>query len=203
MKSLEKHYDRIAAVYEFLDWGMERFRYRYLRPIVWREVRGKTLDLGVGTGLNMPFYPKETHVTGVDLCEGMLRRARARCLRLKREVELHQMDATELKFEDNTFDSVVSTFLFCVLPDQVQPKALSEVNRILTPGGRLVLMEYTYSQRLWRRLWMKLLSPWVRWTYRAGFDRHTIDYIKNGEWKIIRDEFIHHDVIRLIVAEKI
>lgn len=202
MSSLKNHYDRISNWYEILDWSLERFRYRKLRPIVWSHAQGKILDLGVGTGLNIPYYPLASEVIGVDLSEGMLRKARARAADLAVQVKLFQMDATDLKFEDGTFNSVVSTFLFCVLPNESQPKAIAEIYRILVPGGRLILMEYVYSQKFWRRLWMKALAPWVRWVYRAGFDRRTLEFLKLGNWEILTDSFIYQDTIRLIVAQK-
>ncbi len=199
---MNDHYDRISRWYDLLDWGMERFRYRGLRPIIWSHAQGKTLDLGVGTGLNIPFYPPETEVTGVDLSNGMLKRARSRSAKIGVQVNLLQMDALDLKFESGTFNSVVSTFLFCVLPNEVQSKALDEAHRILAPSGKLILMEYVYSQKLWRRLWMKTIAPWVRWVYRAGFDRRTLEFLKTRKWEILTDSFIYTDTIRLVVAQK-
>ena len=202
MSSLKNHYDRISHWYELLDWSLERSRYCKLRPIVWSHAQGKTLDLGVGTGLNIPYYPHGAEIIGVDLSDGMLRRARARAEELGVQVKLSQMDATDLKFKDGTFNSVVSTFLFCVLPNEIQPRALDEVHRVLTPAGKLILMEYAYSRKFWRRLWMKALAPWVWWVYRAGFDRRTLEFLKSGDWEILTDSFIYSDTIRLIVAQK-
>ena len=202
MSNLRDHYNKISNWYEILDWSLERFRYRKLRPLVWSHAQGKTLDLGVGTGLNIPYYSPATEMTGVDISDGMLRRARVRAEELGVQIKLFQMDATDLKFKDGAFDSVVSTFLFCVLSNEIQPKALQEVHRVLAPDGKLILMEYGYSQKFWRRLWMKAMAPWVRWLYWAGFDRRTLEFLKSGNWKILTDSFIYQDTIRLIVAQK-
>lgn len=203
MSNLKNHYDKISSWYEILDWFLERFRYRRLRPMVWSHAQGKTLDLGVGTGLNIPYYPSGMEVVGVDLSDGMLQRADTRAANIGAKVKLFQMDATDLKFADGTFDSVVSTFLFCVLPNETQPKTIDEVHRILAPSGKLILMEYAYSQKFWRRLCMKAMAPWVRWLYRAGFDRRTLEFLRAaGNWEILADSFVYQDTIRLIIAQK-
>ena len=98
MSNLEQHYNSISKWYEIIDWGFERFRYRKLRPIVWSYAAGKTLDLGVGTGLNIAYYPPGIEVTGVDLSAGMLSKARRRASQLGVEMQILQMDATDLKF---------------------------------------------------------------------------------------------------------
>ncbi len=195
------HYDRIAPFYEILDWSFERFRYRKVRPLVWARAKGRILDLGAGTGLNIPYYPPSSPVTAVDLSAGMLERAKARAGRLQRPVSFLQMDAGRLAFSDFSFDTVVSTFLFCVLPNELQPGALREIRRVLAPGGRLFLLEYVYSKKFFPRLRMKMLSPWVYWLYRAGFDRKTEVFLREGGWKVVSDTFVHQDVLRLIEAQ--
>ncbi len=199
---LRDHYDRMASFYEFSDWWLERFRYSVLRPKVWSYARGRTLELGVGTGLNIPYYHKGLAVVGIDISQGMLSRARIRAQRLGASIELRQMDATSLTFPSASFDTAVSTFLFCVLPNEVQPHALAEVHRVLKPGGRLVLLEYVYSQRWWRRLFMRMMAPYVRWLYRAGFDRRTAEFLQGGGWTIEQDQFVYADIIRLLVVRR-
>ena len=136
------------------------------------------------------------------MSEGMLKKAQERAARHKVQIELLQMDATNLKFNDSTFNSVVSTFLFCVLPNESQPQALDEIDRVLAPGGKLILMEYVYSKKFWRRLWMKALEPLVHWLYRAGFNRNTHTYLQERKWIMLEDFFVYQDTIRLIIAQK-
>jgi ubiquinone/menaquinone biosynthesis C-methylase UbiE len=199
---LGNHYDRVAPFYEWLDGYLERFRYSKIRPLVWSKAQGNILDLGAGTGLNIPYYPPSFPVTAVDLSAGMLKRARRRAQDLGRPVTFFQMDAGKLGFQEWSFDTVAATFLFCVLPNEKQPEVLREVWRVLKPGGRLVLLEYVYSKKFLPRLRMKILSPWVYFLYRAGFDRKTDLFLRDGGWKIEEDVFVFQDVLRMIVARK-
>lgn len=197
-----RHYDRIAWYYEISDWSHEMFRYRRLRPILWSYAQGETLDLGVGGGLNMPYYPKGVQVTGVDVSQGMLERAAQRALRLGLDVKLVLTDGLHLPFPDASFDSAVSSFLFCVIPNAIQPRVLAEVARVLKPGAKLALMEFVLAHNPWRRFWMKLGARYVYWLYRAGFDRRTAEFLSQGGWRVEADRFLWADVIRLLVAER-
>jgi ubiquinone/menaquinone biosynthesis C-methylase UbiE len=120
MASNFDRYQRIAPFYDLLDLPIERRRYRALRALLFRELSGRPLDAGVGTGRNFPFYPAGVSaVVGIDLSPRMLARAERRRDQSPIPIELRQMDVTKLDFADNTFDAAVSTFLFCVLPDQL------------------------------------------------------------------------------------
>jgi ubiquinone/menaquinone biosynthesis C-methylase UbiE len=119
-----RRYERIAPLYNLLDLPFEYSRHRKIRPLLFRGLKGRLLDAGVGTGRNIPYYPPETQVVGIDISPAMLARAQHRRLSLGAEVELHQMDVIDLAFADHSFDAAVATFLFCVLPDDLQVPAL-------------------------------------------------------------------------------
>ena len=93
----------------------------------------------------------------------------------------------------------MATFLFCVLPTIFSP-ARCRKWRILRLGGKLVLIEYQYSEKLLRRALMKLMAPFVRWAYGAGFDRETARHLREGGWQIEEETFLSGDVLKLIVA---
>ena len=114
------------------------------RPWACAEARGKTLEVAIGTGLNIPFYGADVDLTGIDLSDGMLEVARTKVRRLGRsDVELLEGDAHDLPFEDATFDSVVCTFSLCGIPDPAL--AVTEMRRVLRPAGRLVLVDHVRS----------------------------------------------------------
>jgi ubiquinone/menaquinone biosynthesis C-methylase UbiE len=110
------------------------------RPWVCAQATGHTLEVAIGTGLNMPFYPAEVELTGTDLSPGMLGIAQTRARQLGRAVDLREADAQALPFPDDCFDTVVCTFSLCAIRDE--RRAVSEMNRVLRPGGLLLLADH-------------------------------------------------------------
>ncbi len=200
-------YHRIAAFYDLLDLPFEYGRYRRIRPRLFEGLSGTILDAGVGTGRNMPFYPKgaskDSKVVGIDLSPAMLARAKRRRDRLGLAVELEEMDVLRPSFPDHSFDALVATFLFCVLPPEQQAPALRELARICKPEGQIRILEYAYSQQPFRRLIMRLWAPWVRWTYGAAFDRTTGNYLAEAGLEAVETRFLYKDIIKLIVARPV
>jgi ubiquinone/menaquinone biosynthesis C-methylase UbiE len=144
------HYDTVIAVAEWL-------LFRGGRQWACRQVRDKVLEVGVGTGRNLPFYPPEVHLTGIELSPAMLVRARARADQLDRPADLRQGDAQRLPFRDASFDSVIATLTLCSIPDDVA--AVAEMARVLRPGGRLVLLDHVASPVRAVRRTQRLLQP--------------------------------------------
>lgn len=198
LKTLKDKYNFTSHLYDILDLPFEYFRYRRLREMIWKFASGRILDAGVGTGRNIKFYPSDVEVIGIDLSEGMIKKAKKRAEKNNIAVKLYPMDILNMSFPDNYFDTVVATFVFCVIPESLQTLALREIRRVCKRDGEIILLEYTFSQKRFRRLWMKIISPYVRWLYGAGFDRATSAYIKKEGFPIIEDAFVVDDVIRLI-----
>jgi ubiquinone/menaquinone biosynthesis C-methylase UbiE len=104
------------------------------------QATGQALEVAVGTGLNLPFYPAGVQLTGIDFSPAMLGIARRRAGHLGRAVDLRQADALALPFPDASFDTVVCTFSLCAIPDE--PRAICEMTRVLRPGGLLLLADH-------------------------------------------------------------
>jgi len=198
--SKRRTYQRIAWLYDLLDLPFEYGRYRPLRRRVFRGVGGTVLDAGVGTGRNMPFYPRSASVTGLDLSPAMLARAERRRARLGVQAELRVASVLRTGLPDRHFDFVVATFLFCVLDDADQRPALEELARICKPGGEIRILEYAWARRPLRRAVMRLWKPWARWAYGAAFDRDTEQYLSAAGLELIECVPLHEDIIKLIVA---
>jgi len=117
----------------------DRRLFRDSRQWACGQATGEVLEVAVGTGLNLPFYPADVTLTGIDLSDRMLDLARRR----GRPATLRQADAHALPFADGSFDTVVCTFGLCAIPDV--EAAVTEMVRVLRPGGRLILVDHVAS----------------------------------------------------------
>lgn len=147
---LRAHYDRAAARYEKKLSLFDRTLFAGGREWVCSQAEGETLEIGVGTGLNLPHYPAQVKLTGVDLSPAMIELARRRAADLGDRADLLVADAEQLPFPDESFDTAVSTLSLCTIPDD--RKAVTEVFRVLRPEGRFVLMEHVRSPNSVARL---------------------------------------------------
>jgi len=196
----KKIYNRIARLYDILDLPFEHGRYRPLRAELFKGLKGALLDAGVGTGRNFSFYPEGSKVTGIDLSTAMLERARQRRDKLGTAVDLREMDVMEMDFADDSFDAIISTFLFCVLDAGHQQPALEELRRVCRPGGAIRILEYAVSEKPLRRFIMKLWAPWVSFAYGAKFDRQTEHYLEAAGLELVEKKFLHKDIIKLLTV---
>jgi SAM-dependent methyltransferase len=193
-------YDRIAPFYDLLDLPFERRRYRPLRPLLFRDMAGRILDAGIGTGRNCEFYPAAAIVSGIDISPAMLARARQRCPDLAAGGRLYLMDVTALDFPSGSFDAAVATFLFCVLPDELQVPALREIGRVVKPGGLIRLLEYVRPKGAVRRLISRLWQPWIAWAYGAGFDRQTERHVPEAGLELAESRYVVDDLVKLLTV---
>lgn len=193
-------YERIAPLYDLLDLPFERRRYRTLRPLIFQNLGGHLLDAGIGTGRNCAFYPSGATVAGIDTSPAMLARARRRCPALAAAGQLYRMDVTDLKFPSASFDAAVATFLFCVLPNELQTPALRELGRVVKPGGLIRLLEYVRPRSAFRRFISRLWQPWIAWAYGASFDRETENHVPEAGLEIVESRFVVDDLLKLITV---
>jgi ubiquinone/menaquinone biosynthesis C-methylase UbiE len=121
------------------------------------QANGEVLELAAGTGRNLPYYPADVRLTGIELSPQMLEIGRKRAEQLGRDVDLRIGDAQALELEDQSFDTVIITFGLCTIPDD--RGAATEAHRVLRPGGRLVLLEHVRSPSLAVRAVQRALDP--------------------------------------------
>ena len=140
-------YERFARVYDRSQWINEALLLRRLRRHLLSRTRCRgpcqVLEVGIGTGANLPFYPPTAVVHGIDLSQPMLERALARAHRLGRQLHVETMNAEHLPFPDQSFDTVVSTLTLCTTPDPL--RLLREMARVCRPDGRVLLLEHGVS----------------------------------------------------------
>jgi ubiquinone/menaquinone biosynthesis C-methylase UbiE len=194
-----KRYDRIAFFYNLMDAPLEHLRFASWRPMIRDRIKGsKALEVGVGTGKNLDYYPDDIEITAVDLSPKMLARARRRVGLLGLNVRLLEMDAQNLAFPDQYFDTVFATFVFCSVPDPVQ--GLRELRRVCKPDGRLLLLEHVRPSNKLLGILFDVFNPIVVCMMGANINRRTVDNIKKAGWHIQTEQNLSSDVVRLIEA---
>jgi ubiquinone/menaquinone biosynthesis C-methylase UbiE len=200
-KTAKGRYNRIAPVYDFMEGLIERSRYSQWREILWSKVEGTSiLEVGVGTGKNFPYYPARAEITAIDFSEKMLAYAHDNAEKQGIQVQLEQMDIQNLEFADNTFDTVVASFVFCSVPDPV--RGLTEVERVCKPGGKVLLLEHVLSaNRILARL-MNLANPLLVRTIGANINRRTIENIVKSGLRVEQVTGLAAGIFKLIEARK-
>jgi ubiquinone/menaquinone biosynthesis C-methylase UbiE len=154
---VRRYYEQSAARYDEYVGYFEKVLVRDERRWVCDQARGAVLEIGIGTGRNLPFYPPDVQLTGVDLTPAMLALAHQCAGELGRQVDLRVGDAQALEFPDELFDTVVATLTLCSISDD--HRAVAEVRRVLRPGGRFLLFEHVRSPLLPVRTVQRLLNP--------------------------------------------
>jgi len=193
-----RRYDRIAPFYDFMELMNEQ-RMHPWREKLWAQVSpARVLEVGVGTGKNFEYHPRDARVTGIDFSPRMLERAHQRAALLGDPIELRQMDVQAMEFADGSFDAAVATCVFCSVPDPVQ--GFREVKRVVKPGSRVFLMEHMRHSNLILGAVMDALTPLVR-LMGPDINRRTLDNIRAAGLEIEHVEDLGTGgIFKLIVA---
>jgi ubiquinone/menaquinone biosynthesis C-methylase UbiE len=169
-------YEKEAPKYDRTMGRWDRILFTGNREWVCAQASGEVLEIAIGTGRNLGFYPEDVRLTGVELSPPMIEIARQRAAELGREVELRLGDAQALDFPDASFDTVICTYSLCTIPDD--QAAVREAKRVLRPGGKFVLAEHVRSPMGIVRGVEKLIEPLA---VRFGGDHLTREPLEHLE----------------------
>lgn len=187
-------YDRQADFSERWLFGTEHRAWACSRAV------GKTLEVAIGTGLNLPHYPEDVRLTGVDLTPEMLAVAETNAAKIGRFIRLIEGDAQDLPFATGSFDSVVCTYALCSVPDD--SRAIGEMRRVLKPGGRLILVDHIRSS-VKPIFWLQWLYEFIpRRTKGEYSTRRPALHVMDGSFDIMERVRLRAGMVERLVALK-
>jgi len=186
-------YDKQMAFFEKVWFGGGR-------EWLGQRAQGRVLEVAVGTGRDLPYYPAGVTVTGIELSPAMLALARQRAAGLGRDVDLREGDAEHLPCGDASFDTVVCALSLCTIPDPAA--AIGEMKRVLVPGGRLLLLDHIGST--WPPVYA---AQWLfeRITIRAAgehFTRRQLPLVRAAGFQVVETERLKAGTVERIHAVK-
>ncbi len=195
------YWDKFAPKYD-RDMGLlERILFQGGRDWACFQAEGQILEIAVGTGRNLPHYASSTAVTGVEFSPAMLELARARAVDVMPAADLQLGDAQRLDFPDASFDAVVCTLSLCSIPDDAA--AVSEMRRVLKPGGKLILMEHVRSPVLVVRLIQRLLELFTVPLQHEHLTREPLDRLRQEEFEVEMVRRLKWGIVERVVARKL
>ncbi len=190
---IKKRYDRISSLFDVMDHMIQSS----WRKKLLENLYGNVLEVGVGTGSNLSYYPANVHVTGIDFSPKMLAKAYEKVDKSKSKIVLKEMDVQQMHFPDYTFDFVVSTCVFCSVPDPVQ--GLKEIRRAVKPEGKILMLEHMRSENSLAGIILDLINPLTVRIIGANVNRNTIKNIEKAGLKIEKQSFLMTSIMRKLV----
>ncbi|WP_297479735.1 class I SAM-dependent methyltransferase [Thermococcus sp.] len=191
-------YNLASYVYEPINTLLEKpTGIRKARRELIGKAYGKVIELGVGTGLNLPLYREDVEVIGIDVSEGMLKKAERK--KSPARVKLLRGDARSLPFPDESFDTAVSTFFLCVVPEK--ERVLSEIKRVLKPDGLLLTMECSPTRNpvFWN--FLRGLSSLTSKITGTDFRIDIGELLRRNGFEVIEEKNLVNGAVRILVAK--
>jgi ubiquinone/menaquinone biosynthesis C-methylase UbiE len=199
-RRLRRYWDKHARSYDKQMAFWERRLFADGRQWVCSQATGEVLEVAIGTGRNLPYYPEGIRLTGIEFSPAMLELARRQADRLGRQVDLRLGDAQALDLSDASFDTVVCTLSLCAIPDERQ--AVAEMRRVLRPGGRLLLLDHVVGAPRWVRAIQWLLERVTRPLNEEHFLRRPLLQVQAEGFEIQRRERAKLGVVERLTARK-
>ncbi|MFO7814401.1 MAG: methyltransferase domain-containing protein [Halanaerobiales bacterium] len=203
---IKKRYDRIAPLYDVMELLMEKGKMGDWRKKLWEKVAvnipesgGTLLEAGVGTGKNIQYYPDDIEIYAIDFSEKMLKQAKSKAEKYEKNIIFKKMDIQNLVFLDNYFDVIVTSCVFCSVPDPVI--GLKELKRVCKTNGKIIMLEHMRTKN---EPWGKVMDNfnWVSlYTWGANINRKTMDNIEKADLNVVKVNDLFFDIVKEIVLE--
>ncbi len=193
---LRRYWDKHSRSYDRDMRFFDRIAFGESRAWICAQATGDVLEVAIGTGLNLPYYPAEVRLTGIEWSPAMLAQARRRAEELGRPVTLREGDAQALPFPDASFETAVCTLSLCAIPDD--QRAVAEMTRVLRPGGRRRLLDHVAGSAWPVPAVQRLLELATVPTGGEHFRRRPLRHVQVAGLEIER-----HDRFKLGVVERL
>lgn len=197
LADVRETYREQAAMLGRVEWLNRLLTRRYRRPH-FQQARGRVLDVACGTATNAQYVPDATEYVGIDVSIDMLEQAKANVNWLSRGENLREMDAQDLDFEDDSFDTVISSLSTCTFPDPIA--ALSEMGRVCAPDGRILLLEHGRSS-------VGPIARFQDWRADVHFEKHScrwnqepLDIVAESQLTVVESSSALFGIITAIEA---
>jgi ubiquinone/menaquinone biosynthesis C-methylase UbiE len=198
-REISEKYDRFARWYDFVEGVPNLLGVRKLRRRLLRHASGNVLEVAVGTGMNLRYYPPGCRIIAVDVSREMLNVARRRAAKLSMDVSFLLADAEALPFSGKSFDTVVSSVTTCTFPNSVA--ALREMARVCRTNGRVLLLEHGRSDREWLGRWQDSLAEPFAKQLGCHWNREPLELVRKAGLKINNSRRVFFGVFHTIEAE--
>jgi len=192
-----KGYDKVAKFFDLFRAGDMR-RWTPTQQALFKQMAGRVIYVGVGTGLEIVNFPTGFHITAVDLSSKMLENARKRAENYTGKIDLCLMDAERLAFPDNSFDTAVAVCVFCTVKNPI--RGLKELKRVLKPESKLLMFEHVLSKNPVYALPLKLMSNFTEALEGTYLTRHTVENVKKSGFQIDSVQNVYLDIVKTITA---
>jgi ubiquinone/menaquinone biosynthesis C-methylase UbiE len=195
-----RYWDKHSASYDRQMGFFDRCLFGDSRSWVCSRASGDTLEVAIGTGLNLPFYGEQVQLTGIDFSAAMLGLAGDRARQLGRTLSLQEADALALPFSDQSFDTVVCTFSLCAIPDD--RRAVSEMSRVLRPGGLLLLADHIEASAWPARVVQRALELLTVPLQGEHFTRRPLRHVRAAGFQVEQRERFRLGITERLAARK-
>ncbi len=197
MKNKPKGYDGVARFYDFLKSGDSR-RWKKSQTDFFKNLRGKVLYVGIGTGQEIVNFPPDLDIIAIDISANMLNNARRRIEEYPGKIQPILMNTESLGFSDQTFDSVVTVCVFCTVENPVN--GFKELRRVLKPEGKIYSFEHVLSRNPIFALILKYMNQLSTRLSGTRLDRDTGNNIQKAGLKIESEINIYQDIVKAFVS---
>ena len=199
LREISQKYDRFARWYDWVEGIPEVLGVNRLRQATMQRASGKVLEVAIGTGKNVPYYPSGCRIIGVDASRAMLAVAQKRASRLQLEISFLLANAEALPFADETFDTVVSSLSTCTFPDPVT--ALKEMARVCRRTGKVLLLEHGRSDREWLGRFQDRHAERFAEPLGCHWNREPLELTEIAGLKVVRSRRSFFGIFHRIEAE--